>query len=106
MPAEASRRLAIFHVPNAEESRLEATVKEAKRGMRNNKVRVRRRISVSLHMIFTAIGINLTRIHQKMVVFHQKYTDRPQGPHENNISIVKKLKLLMLELKIYVYYFE
>jgi len=44
---------------------VEATVKENKRGMKNNKVRVRRRISVSLHMIFTAMAINLTRLHKR-----------------------------------------
>lgn len=53
---------------------VEATVKEAKRGMKNKKVRVRRRSRVSLHMIFTAIGINLTRIHSKMVLLYQKFT--------------------------------
>ena len=44
---------------------VEATVKEMKRGMKNGKVRIRGRIRVSLHMIFTAIGINLVRIAKK-----------------------------------------
>ena len=41
---------------------VEATVKEMKRGMKNGKVRVRRLVRVSIHMILTAIGINLVRI--------------------------------------------
>jgi hypothetical protein len=41
---------------------VEATVKEMKRGMKNGKVRIRGRIRVSMHMHFTALGINLTRI--------------------------------------------
>lgn len=45
-------------------SNVEATVKEMKRGMKNGKVRVRQWSRVSLHMIFTALGINFTRIHQ------------------------------------------
>ncbi len=42
---------------------VEATVKELKRGMQNGKVRVRRWIRVSFHMVFTAISVNLRRIH-------------------------------------------
>lgn len=53
---------------------VEATVKEAKRGMRNGKVRVRGRIRVSFHMMFTAIGINFTRIWAKRPSFDQKPT--------------------------------
>lgn len=45
---------------------VEATIKEMKRGMNNGKVRVRRWIRVSLHMIFTAISVNLRRIHLKI----------------------------------------
>lgn len=41
---------------------VEATVKEMKRGMKNGKVRVRKLVRVSMHMILTAIGINLVRI--------------------------------------------
>ena len=41
---------------------VEATVKEMKRGMKNEKVRIRGLIRVSMHMHFTAIGINITRI--------------------------------------------
>ena len=44
---------------------VEATVKELKRGMRNGKVRVRHWIRVSYHMVFTAISVNLRRIHLK-----------------------------------------
>ena len=44
---------------------VEATVKELKRGMQNGKVRVRRWIRVSFHMVFTAISVNLRRIHLK-----------------------------------------
>jgi len=44
---------------------VEATVKEMKRGMKNGKVRVRKLVRVSIHMILTAIGINLVRIAQK-----------------------------------------
>lgn len=47
-------------------SNVEATVKELKRGMRNGKVRVRRWIRVSLHIAFTAISVNLQRIHLKI----------------------------------------
>ncbi len=41
---------------------VEATVKETKRGMKNGKVRVRGLMRVSMHMIFTVMGINLRRI--------------------------------------------
>lgn len=44
---------------------VEATVKELKRGLRNGKVRVRQWIRVSFHMVFTAISVNLRRIHLK-----------------------------------------
>ncbi|MBL0098963.1 MAG: transposase [Saprospiraceae bacterium] len=44
---------------------VEATVKELKRGMRNGKVRVKQWIRVSFHMVFTAISVNLRRIHLK-----------------------------------------
>ena len=44
---------------------VEATVKELKRGVRNGKVRVRQWIRVSFHMLFTAISVNLRRIHLK-----------------------------------------
>lgn len=44
---------------------VEATVKELKRGMKNGKVRIRRWIRVSFHMVFTAISVNLRRIHIK-----------------------------------------
>jgi hypothetical protein len=43
---------------------VEATIKEMKRGMKNGKVRIRTRIRISLHMIFTAIAVNLTRINK------------------------------------------
>ncbi len=48
---------------------VEATVKEMKRGMKNGKVRVRRRIRVSMHMVFTALGVNLRRIHLRLAEF-------------------------------------
>lgn len=41
---------------------VEATVKEAKRGMNNGKVRVRGRTSVTMYMLFTAMAINFTRL--------------------------------------------
>jgi hypothetical protein len=44
---------------------VEATVKELKRGVKNGKVRVRQWIRVSFHMVFTAISVNLRRIHLK-----------------------------------------
>ncbi len=44
---------------------VEASVKEMQRGMKNGKVRVRGLMRVSLHIIFTAIGINLVRIASK-----------------------------------------
>lgn len=56
-------------------SNVEATVKETKRGMKNGKVRIRGRIRVSLHMIFTVIGINLVRIHKKMGLKVQYWSD-------------------------------
>ncbi len=46
-------------------SNVEATIKEMKRGMKNRKVRVRKWIRVSMHMIFTALSINMRRIHLK-----------------------------------------
>lgn len=50
---------------------VEASVKEMKRGMKNEKLRVRTRIRVSLHMIFTAIAINLTRICKLSIDFER-----------------------------------
>lgn len=49
-------------------SNVEATVKELKRGMRNEKVRVRTKIKTSFYMVLTAIAINLTRIHKYSLV--------------------------------------
>lgn len=46
---------------------VEATVKEMKRGMKNGKVRVRNLQRISIHMILTALGINLTRIWAKTI---------------------------------------
>ena len=104
------KRLAnISHLQGAKRftrANVEATVKEAKRGMRNKKVRVRQRIRVSLHMIFTAIGVNLSRIHKKMVEFYQKYTDRHLDSRENKIPILQELNVLILNLKIHVYKIE
>lgn len=45
-------------------SNVEATVKELKRGMKGGKVRVRNRAKVKIYLYFTAIGVNLTRIHK------------------------------------------
>lgn len=47
---------------------VEATVKEVKRGMKNEKVRVRGWSRVSIHMILTAIAVNFTRIHKNMAI--------------------------------------
>lgn len=47
---------------------VEATVKELKRGMKNEKVRVRGWSRVSIHMILTAIAINFIRIHKNMTI--------------------------------------
>lgn len=52
-------------------SNVEATVKEMKRGMKNGKVRIRHRIRVSMHMNFTAISVNLRRIHLKSIEIYQ-----------------------------------
>ncbi len=45
---------------------VEATIKEMKRGVKNEKVRVRGWSRVSLHMILTAMAINFTRIHKEI----------------------------------------
>ena len=57
---------------------VEATVKENKRGIKNGKVRVRRWIRVSFHVVLTAIAVNFTRIHSKITKkitksFSQRY---------------------------------
>lgn len=54
---------------------VEATVKEAKRGMKNGKVRIRGRIRISFHMILTSIAINFTRISGKMNEILQKWSE-------------------------------
>lgn len=46
---------------------VEASIKEMKRGMKNEKVRIRGGIRVSMHMHFTAIAINLTRIAKNLI---------------------------------------
>jgi len=46
---------------------VEATVKEAKKGIKNGKVRVRGLVRVSFYMILTSIGINLKRIHRFII---------------------------------------
>lgn len=51
---------------------VEATVKEAKRGMKNGKVRTRGRIRITHHMIFTALAINFTRITKLLSDFYDK----------------------------------
>lgn len=79
---------------------VEATVKEVKRGMKNKKVRVRRRIRVSLHMIFTVIGINLTRIHKNMSLFHKKYTESFFTPVGSEIQIYLLLNIWATKLKV------
>ena len=71
---------------------VEATVKELKRGMRNGKVRVKQWIRVSFHMVFTAISINLRRIHlkndknglipRKNKLYIVKYADCPKKQGE------------------------
>jgi len=79
---------------------VEATVKEVKRGMRNRKVRVRKRIRVSLHMIFTVIGINLTRIHKNMPLFHQKNIKSFMDPVESQIITFLLLNSWPTKLKV------
>lgn len=60
---------------------VEATVKELKRGVKNGKVRVRQWIRVSFHMVFTAISVNLRRIHLK---------------NDNNLNIVRTKTICMV----------
>lgn len=43
---------------------IEATIKETKRGMKNNKLRVRGLTKAKDYLIWTSIAINLTRIHR------------------------------------------
>ena len=78
---------------------VEATVKELKRGMRNGKVRVKQWIRVSFHMVFTAISVNLRRIHLKNdkndfitelnVIYIMMYVDctKKQGEYFNEFQI-------------------
>lgn len=74
-------------------SNVEATVKELKRGMQNGKVRVRHWIRVSLHMIFTAISVNLRRIHMKI-----------KGKNSFlEYSLLEKLVILVYDKKISKY---
>lgn len=43
---------------------VEATVKEAKRGIKNGKLRVRGLLKAKFYLVWTALAINLTRIHR------------------------------------------
>ncbi len=51
---------------------VEATVKEVKRGIKNGKVRIRRKLRVMLYLYMTSIAVNLTRIHKLELVTWQK----------------------------------
>lgn len=74
---------------------IEATVKEAKRGMKNGKIRVRTKIRAAYYLTFTAIAINLTRIHKFInltrvnifillaMVFYQPVTWKRNGISKN-----------------------
>lgn len=48
-------------------SNVEATVKELKRGMKNEKVRVRTLIKTRFYLTLTAIAVNLTRVHKHIL---------------------------------------
>lgn len=43
---------------------VEATVKEAKRGVKNGKVRIRGKVRIKFYLSMTSIAVNLTRIHK------------------------------------------
>lgn len=46
---------------------VEATIKEAKRGIKNGKLRVRGLLKAKYYLIWTSIGINLGRIHRFLI---------------------------------------
>ena len=75
---------------------VEATVKEMKKGMNNEKVRLRGSAQILFYMTFTAIGVNLGRIHR-----HESKKDK-KGPksdsknHFSSISIGYALRPLVV----------
>lgn len=72
---------------------VEATVKEAKRGMKNGKVRTRGWIRISFHMILTALAINFTRISHKITLILQKgFLVDMSAPMNSQIQKLKIVK--------------
>ena len=84
---------------------VEATVKEVKRGMKNEKVRVRGWSRVSIHMILTAIAVNFTRIHKKMAIKVLLWVVRSLNAREsamisNLLMCANKSRFIQSNLKI------
>lgn len=79
---------------------VEATVKEMKRGMKNEKVRVRGWIRVSLHMVLTAMAINFTRIHKNgglKSLFFSQIISRPSKWIEKIIALIYACNMQLLK---------
>jgi len=68
---------------------VEATVKEAKRGIKDGKVRVRRMQKVMIYLCMTSVAVNLTRIHKYL---HPK-------PYNNACIINYKMKIKLIITK-------
>jgi len=82
---------------------VEATVKQAKKGIKNGKVRVRTQNKVRLYLTVTSIGINLRRIHgylndkkkpKKEVNAPIFYFSRYENQGDNTINLSAKLDIL------------